>query len=103
MKPQAKNSKIPYPPKIEGYISSRLFKEQLSNFLIKEGYKEIDITNIVNSTAKRFKLYVKENNLSKTVIAEGVRGKEQFLLEILQKWLLDRKTEIKDFRIKNAN
>lgn len=103
MKSQAKNSKIPYPPKIDGYISSRLFKEQLSNFLIKEGYKEIDITNIVNSTAKRFKLYVEENNLSKTVIAEGVRGKEQFLIEILQKWLLDRRTEIKDFRIKNAN
>jgi hypothetical protein len=103
MKPQPKNSKIPYPPKIEGYISSRLFKEQLSNFLIKEGYKEIDITNIVNSTAKRFKLYVEENNLSKTVIAEGVRGKEQFLIEILQKWLLARRTEIKDFRIKNAN
>jgi hypothetical protein len=103
MKSQAKNSKISYPPKIEGYISSRLFKEELSDFLIKKGYKEIDITNIVNSTAKRFKLFAEESGLSKTVIAEGVRGKEQFSIKILQKWLLDRRTEIKDFRIKNAN
>jgi hypothetical protein len=96
---QLLNKKIPYPPKINGYISSRLFKEQLSDFLIKKGFKELEVTNIVNSTAKRFKLYANQNNLLKAILREGERGKEQFQIELLQQWLLNRKTEINELTI----
>jgi hypothetical protein len=99
---QLLNKKIPYPPIINGYISSRLFKEQLTNFLVTKGYKELDVTNIVNSTAKRFKLYAKQNNLLKAILREGERGKEQFSVELLQQWLLNRKTDINNFQIKDV-
>ncbi len=37
MMSDARNKKIPYPPKVEGYISSRLLKEKLIRFFAKNG------------------------------------------------------------------
>jgi len=97
-----KNKKIPYPPKIDGYISSRLLKEELIDFLTIEESQKQEIDNLVRSTIKRFKLYAEENNIEKAILRKGERGKEQFNIELLSNWLKNRRTIFNKFNINNV-
>ncbi len=95
----ARNKKIPYPPKVEGYISSRLLKEKLIRFFAKNGKEGSDIDNLIRSTIKRFKIYANENKIPNAIIREGEKGKEQFLIAEISEWLKKRKTDFSKFNI----
>jgi hypothetical protein len=60
-----KNPKIPYPPEVKGYTSSRILKEILLDYLTQENIQPIkQIDNNVRSAIlrlKEFLIKVKEN------------------------------------------
>ncbi len=93
-----KNKKIPYPPIVEGYISTRVLKERITEFLItKNNQSETNADSAARSTIMRIKKFLLSLNDSKTILRVGERGKEQFLISAIETWQINKHKEFKDF------
>jgi hypothetical protein len=93
-----RNKKISYPPTIEGYISTRILKEKITEFLIKQNNQsEKNADNAARSTVMRIKKFLLSLNDGKAVLRAGERGKEQFLVEGVEAWQKNKHKELKDF------
>ncbi|QDC71728.1 hypothetical protein [Candidatus Methylopumilus universalis] len=93
-----KNKKIPYPPIVEGYISTRILKEKITEFLItKNNQSEANADSSARSTIMRMKKFLLSLNDSKAILRVGERGKEQFLIEALELWQNNKHKEFKEF------
>lgn len=98
-----KNKKIPYPPKIPGYISTRLLKEQMLDFLSSNGKTEKANDSLVRSTIMRFKLYSDKNPQSDLVLRRNDTGKAQFKIYEFIDWLKKKNSQLSLFRVKSAD
>jgi hypothetical protein len=93
-----KNKKIPYPPIVEGYISTRVLKEKITEFLItKNNQSETNADSAARSTIMRIKKFLLSLNDSKAILRVGERGKEQFLIDAVQSWQNSKHKELKSF------
>ncbi len=92
-----KNPKIPYPPEVKGYISSRLLKEILLNYLTQENLQPIkQIDNNVRSAILRLKEHLIKHYPENGLLRKGERGKEQFLTSAVIIWLKNRNCSLKN-------
>jgi len=93
-----KNKKIPYPPIVEGYISTRVLKEKITEFLItKNNQSETNADSAARSTIMRIKKFLLSLNDSKAILRVGERGKEQFLIDAVKSWQNSKHKELKSF------
>jgi hypothetical protein len=93
-----KNKKIPYPPIVEGYISTRVLKEKITEFLItKNNQSETNADSAARSTIMRIKKFLLSLNDSKAILRVGERGKEQFLIDAVKSWQKSKHKELKSF------
>ena len=93
-----KNKKIPYPPIVEGYISTRILKEKITEYLItKNNQSEANADSAARSTIMRIKKFLLSLNDSKAILRVGERGKEQFLIDALESWQNSKHKELKSF------
>jgi len=97
-----KNKKIPYPPIVEGYISTRILKEKITEFLIiKNNQSETNADSAARSTVMRIKKFLLSLNDSKTILRVGERGKEQFLIDAVESWQKNKHQELKTYIFEN--
>ena len=94
-----KNKKIPYPPEIPGYISTRLLKEQMLDFLSSNGKSEKANGSLVRSTIMRFKLFADKNNELQLVLRRNDIGKSQFKIQSFIDWISNKKSILSNFKI----
>jgi hypothetical protein len=93
-----KNKKIPYPPIVEGYISTRVLKEKITEFLVvKNNQSETNADSAARSTIMRIKKFLLSLNDSKAILRVGERGKEQFLIDAVESWQNSKHKELKSF------
>ena len=93
-----KNKKIPYPPIVEGYISTRVLKEKITEFLItKNNQSDTKADSAARSTIMRIKKFLLSLNDSKAILRAGERGKEQFLIDAVESWQKNKHKELKNF------
>ena len=93
-----KNKKIPYPPPVEGYISTRVLKEKITEFLItKNNQSDTNADSAARSTIMRIKKFLLSLNDSKAILRVGERGKEQFLIDAVESWQKNKHKELKSF------
>lgn len=93
-----KNKKIPYPPEIPDYISTRLLKEKLLDFLRANEKPEKVNDSLVRSTIMRFKIHVDQFKINDAIIRKGDRGKEQFKKDLFILWISKKKSPLSDFK-----
>lgn len=93
-----KNKKIPYPPEIPGYISTRLLKEQMLDFLNSNGKTKKANDSLARSTIMRFKIYVDKSELNDAILRKGNRGKEQFKKDIFVSWISKKNSFLNKFK-----
>jgi len=93
-----KNKKIPYPPEIPDYISTRLLKEQLLDYLRANGKPEKVNDSLVRSTIMRFKIHIEKIDLPNAILRKGDRGKEQFKKDDFLRWLQEKHTSLNNFK-----
>ena len=99
-----KNPKIPYPPEVIGYTSSRILKEILLDYLTRENIQPIkQIDNNVRSAILRLKEFLINHYQEKGVLRKGERGKEQFLTEGVIIWLQNRKCSLRNINLVEIN
>jgi hypothetical protein len=98
-----KNKKIPYPPQIPGYISTRLLKEQMLDFLRSNGKTEKANDSLVRSTIMRFKLYADKNDQSDLVLRRNDIGKAQFKIYEFIGWLKKKNSQLSLFKVISAD
>jgi hypothetical protein len=99
-----KNPKIPYPPEVKGYKSSRILKEILLNYLTQENIQPIkQIDNNVRSAILRLKEFLIKHYPEHGVLRKGERGREQFLTEGVIIWLQKRKCSLKNINLAEIN
>ena len=91
------NKKITHPKPIKGFISRSLLTEKLVVFASKESDREFS-SHLARSLVSNYKIYLKKNGLPNAIIREGDRGKEQFKIEPLKKWMAGRTTFFKHFK-----
>ena len=91
------NKKIAHPKPIKGFISRSLLTEKLELFASKESDSK-NPDHLARSLVSNYKVYLKKNDLSNAIIREGDRGKEQFKIEPLKKWMAGRTTFFKHFK-----
>ena len=93
-----KNRKIPYPPTVEGYISTRVLKEKITKYLIvKNNQSDANADSAARSTIMRIKKFLLSLNDSKAILRVGERGKEQFLIDAVISWQNSKHKELKSF------
>lgn len=93
-----KNKKIPYPPIVEGYISTRILKEKITEYLTtKNNQSEANADSAARSTIMRIKKFLLSLNDSKAILRVGERGKEQFLIDAVESWQNSKHKEFKEF------
>jgi hypothetical protein len=95
-----KNKKIPYPPQVPGYISTRLLKEQMLDFLRSNGKTEKANDSLVRSTIMRFKLYADKNDQSDLVLRRNDIGKAQFKINTFIEWVSSKNSTLTNFKPK---
>ena len=95
-----KNKKIPYPPQIPGYISTRLLKEQMLDFLRSNGKTEKANDSLVRSTIMRFKLYSDKNGQPDLVLRRDDIGKAQFKISAFEDWISKKHSAMNNFKTK---
>lgn len=95
-----KNKKIPYPPELPGYISTRLLKEQMLDFLRPNGKSEKSNDSLVRSTIMRFKLFADKNNQSELVLRRNDIGKNQFKIQSFLDWISKKNSALSNFKLK---
>ncbi len=93
-----KNNKIPYPPEIPDYISTRLLKEKLLEFLSSNGKLEKVNDSLVRSTLMRFKIHADKAKINDAIIRKGDRGKEQFKKDLFILWISKKKSPLSGFK-----
>ncbi len=93
-----KNKKIPYPPQIPGYISTRLLKEQMLDFLRSNGKTEKVNDSLVRSTIMRFKLYSDKNAQPDLVLRRDDIGKSQFKISAFEDWISKKNSAMSNFK-----
>jgi hypothetical protein len=93
-----KNKKIPYPPQIPGYISTRLLKEQMLDLLRSNGKTEKANDSLVRSTIMRFKLYSDKNGQSDLVLRRDDIGKAQFKISAFEDWISKKNSAMNNFK-----
>ena len=93
-----KNKKIPYPPTVEGYISTRVLKEKIIEFLItKRNQPKTNADSAARSTIMRIKKFLLSLGDSRAILRPGERGKEQFLIDAVESWQNSKHKELKSF------
>lgn len=95
-----KNKKIPYPPELHGYISTRLLKEQMLDFLRPNGKSEKSNDSLVRSTIMRFKLYTNIIGQPDLVLRRNDLGKAQFKIITFVDWISKKKSVLSNFQPK---
>lgn len=98
-----KNKKIPYPPEVPGYVSTRLLKEQMLFFLRSNGKPEKANDSLVRSTIMRFKLYADKINQPNLILRRNDTGKSQFKIPEFIDWLKKKNSQLSSFRVTSTN